>query len=257
MTPLLLAVQKYHGCEPAATGLVSLLSHSLWGTVSVAFFIIVSLPDLDVYGYALSAIPVVALLVIYITLTPRTDGGSRLLPYVDIERAICPLAIRVAILLLIILNIKTISFGFPRAEILTTMSLGMAKALNWYFVIQTVRFPLKRPVWRLPQSGSTFLLARCHCNRHIRDYIQSQPLYAIIRSPSHIARYWVTPRPWTGYPYTPTAGENKVCSLGYFSRTFCSISRQYRGHQTRRIVTHPLSTTSGGILHTKCQIRFQ
>ncbi|KAF7552848.1 hypothetical protein G7Z17_g4057 [Cylindrodendrum hubeiense] len=93
----------------------------------------------DLWGSALSTVPLAALLLIYVTLLPRNSKSSRILPLVDIQDAIVPLSLRVVVVLVAALCVQTVYFGFPRSCIVPTLSLGMAKALSWYFTTQTAQ----------------------------------------------------------------------------------------------------------------------
>ncbi|KAL7628431.1 hypothetical protein AAE478_002634 [Parahypoxylon ruwenzoriense] len=149
LTPLLLLAQKYLGLEhrtsarPDAPILFPLMN-TVWGTALAAFFAIVSLAGWDTLSgwgrreYALSTIPVVALLPVYLTLTPRSEKSSRFLPSFDIEDASRPLSLRVVFVLGSALGLQIGLFGAPSIS-LATIPLSLAKAFSWYFVIQTAR----------------------------------------------------------------------------------------------------------------------
>lgn len=107
---------------------------TVWGTALVALLAIGALSDWDFVGHAFSAIPVTALLVVYLTLTPRYQFCR---PF-DIESAIHPLSWRAVSLLLFIIGVETITFGLPSSGIVATLVLGLSKASTWYFLVQSV-----------------------------------------------------------------------------------------------------------------------
>ena len=86
----------------------------------------------------LSIIPVVFLFVVYVTLTPSANGGSRFIKPLDIKAAIRPLSSRIAVVLAVVLGMETIILGFSPGNILLMLILGLAKALFWYYILQTV-----------------------------------------------------------------------------------------------------------------------
>lgn len=108
------------------------------GTFLAALFAVLTLSNWDLLKSALSIVPVAALLLIYIALTPRGPKGERLLPFVDLEDAIVPLAVRTVVILVITMGIYSFKLGFPRGGIGLTILLGLTKAVTWYFMVQTV-----------------------------------------------------------------------------------------------------------------------
>ncbi|QVM08440.1 F-actin-capping protein subunit beta [Coccidioides posadasii str. Silveira] len=144
LTPLLLLVQKYLGSElrPPRTSNSRFFHpfvNTILGTTFAASFFIFILSDWNLRGHALSIIPVAALLVVYTTLTPRTDKSSRYLPSFDIEGTIIPLSLRVVVVLGLALVVEILAFDLPRSTVVAISALGLAKALFWYFIIQTAR----------------------------------------------------------------------------------------------------------------------
>ncbi|KMP07830.1 capsule protein [Coccidioides immitis RMSCC 2394] len=144
LTPLLLLVQKYLGSElrPPRTSNSRFFHpfvNTILGTTLAASFFIFILSDWNLRGHALSIIPVAALLVVYTTLTPRTDKSSRYLPSFDIEATIIRLSLRVVVVLGLALVVEILAFDLPRSTVVAISALGLAKALFWYFIIQTAR----------------------------------------------------------------------------------------------------------------------
>ena len=97
--------------------------------------------DWGVGESVLSTLPVAALLLVYVALTPRIAERPRFLPCINIEKDIRPLSLRVVVLLVAALGLQTAVFGLPSNGITPSLFIGFAKALSWYFTIQTVRNP--------------------------------------------------------------------------------------------------------------------
>jgi hypothetical protein len=112
--------------------------NTVWGTAVAALFVILTMLDWDFRWYTLLIIPGAALLVLFDVLTSGNIKGSRFIQPFDIESAIIPLAVRVVILLAILLGVEKVAFDFATSEPLMTLTLGLAKALTWHFIIQTV-----------------------------------------------------------------------------------------------------------------------
>lgn len=103
-----------------------------------ALLITLTMLDWDFRWYTLLIIPAVALLVLFDVLTSGNVKGSRFIQPFDVESVIVPLAVRVVVLLAILIGVEKVAFDFATTEPLTTFTLGLAKALTWHFVIQTV-----------------------------------------------------------------------------------------------------------------------
>ncbi|KND88236.1 Beta-1,2-xylosyltransferase 1 [Tolypocladium ophioglossoides CBS 100239] len=123
-----------------------------WGTILATLFAILTLSNWDLRGSALSIVPAAALLVVYIALIPKTINGAHYLPLVNIEDDIFPLSLRVVVVLVFALGIETVAFGFSTSGIAPTFSLGLAKALSWYFTIRTTRYTS----WCIATAMGTF-----------------------------------------------------------------------------------------------------
>lgn len=195
----------------------------------MASFAIVTVSDWDLRRYIISILPVVALLVGYITLTPRADKSTSLFPSFDIEHATRPLSLRIVALLLIILGIETINFDLPRSNVVATLTLGLVKALTWYFIVQTVCSILYQDIYMMLTRllDSKFFVAYCNHNRNIQPCIHSQPLRAVFGYSSFVAYNSIFSRTWPGYIHTSTASKSQVNSLGILTRFHCSISGQH------------------------------
>ncbi|KAI8631685.1 glycosyltransferase family 90 protein [Xylariaceae sp. FL1651] len=144
LTPLLIIGQRYCRLELYPSGgphpsLFSRLTDIVFDTALIAIFAIVALSEWDFSGYAMSAIPVAALFVAYTLLTPRTDKRSHWLQSLDFESAIRPLSLHVVAITTFILGVELILFGFSNSNIMLTLTLGLAKALTWYYTFQVVR----------------------------------------------------------------------------------------------------------------------
>ncbi|OHW94816.1 glycosyltransferase family 90 protein [Colletotrichum incanum] len=79
-------------------------------------------------------------------------GRTRFLPCVDFQRSILPLASRIVALLAACFVIETILFGFRKVNIPTTVALGFAKALSWYFTARAAN----DASWRIAPAVETF-----------------------------------------------------------------------------------------------------
>ncbi|KAH7121458.1 hypothetical protein EDB81DRAFT_813991 [Dactylonectria macrodidyma] len=144
LTPLLLVTHKHLGSKlytsTASDSWIFLpLVDSAWGTGVVACFASLTLLNWDVWGSALAIIPFISLLIIYTILLPRNSKSSAVLPLVDIQDAIVPLSLRVVVTLALALGAHTFFLGFPTSSIMPTISLGLAKALSWYFATQVAQ----------------------------------------------------------------------------------------------------------------------
>lgn len=150
LMPLLLVSQKHliwhetdiTGASPTGFYALFHLCNTVWGSVLVALFSIFTLKsDWHIrVSDAPSLVPAAALLVVYITLDPRPRISSkyhRLLPPLDVEDALLPLSLRVTLVLLTVLGLETLAFGYPVLSAYTP-ALALTKALSWYFTIQTV-----------------------------------------------------------------------------------------------------------------------
>ncbi|KAI9932284.1 hypothetical protein ASPWEDRAFT_154177 [Aspergillus wentii DTO 134E9] len=154
-TPLLLVAQKYLGSDlrtSRSDSRFSLCVNTVWGTALAASLFTVILSDWDLPGCLLSAVPVAALLVAYVILTPRTDRSILFFPPFDIGDAVLPLSLCVVGVFLIVLCVETVNFGFPQGKALPTLTLGLVKALTWYYTIQTAR----QSSWRTATALGTF-----------------------------------------------------------------------------------------------------
>ncbi|EFQ98609.1 hypothetical protein MGYG_01633 [Nannizzia gypsea CBS 118893] len=157
LTPSLLAVQRHFGSSYSSVASASAstsasasysswlfysLANTLWGTSLVALLFILTLSDWDFRGHALSALPVLALLGVYLTFMPKSERRKKvsLLPDVNIEDAVVPVSLRVVPLLLVSLGVEVALFGFPSGGAILTLMLGCAKSLSWYSIIQAARY---------------------------------------------------------------------------------------------------------------------
>ncbi|KAF4996679.1 hypothetical protein FDECE_12331 [Fusarium decemcellulare] len=159
LTPLFLIAQRYLGWESPLSTIsecwpFSTLISSIWGAASVAAVACLSLFNRDLPGSALSAIPVVSLLIVYLLLTPRPSNGVQPLPLVDAEASIIPLSIKVVVFLLVALTVQTAAFGFLSSDIVPTLLLGLAKALSWFFMIRTAQ----NTSWCIATTIGTFAI---------------------------------------------------------------------------------------------------
>jgi hypothetical protein len=143
LTPLLLVAQEHLNHDPPA--LASAYSSrlfqrpSIWITTLIALFCTLDLSNGGVKGSVLSIIAVIAQFVVYFAFLPRTIESPRLIPRInDFEDAIVSLSWRTVVILTIVTCIHTTIFGFAMVHISSTIFLGIAKALFWYFVARMV-----------------------------------------------------------------------------------------------------------------------
>ncbi|KAI0537916.1 hypothetical protein GGR58DRAFT_323401 [Xylaria digitata] len=127
------------------------LTHNTVGAILTAIFSTIALWEWDPGAYAISAVPVVALFVVYTLLT--LQAGRRSLS-VDIEAMIWPLALRVVILLVIVLGRESYLIASPKVDVAETLTSGSAKALTWYFTSQLAR----HCSWLVAAVAGTFSL---------------------------------------------------------------------------------------------------
>jgi hypothetical protein len=136
-------VQKYIEQGGLPTGVGSASSQNrVWVTGFIAVLCIITLTNWDLQASALSGIPVGGLLVVYVALT-LSSGKRASYSRLHIIR---PLAFRVVVTLLVVLGVEIIAFGAPRADIVDTILLGVAKSMMWHFVLQTVCSPASYPI---------------------------------------------------------------------------------------------------------------
>ncbi|KAK3293548.1 uncharacterized protein B0H64DRAFT_426130 [Chaetomium fimeti] len=142
LTPLVLVADRKLRPEiQASESRFAALANSVWGTALVALVAVSAAVRGSSLETLLLIIPLVALLVVYVALIPRTVDGPRLLPYIpDLEEAIPVISTRVWVLFLGMLGIQVYMFGIHSIELgFTPYLLGLVKAGFWYFAIQTAR----------------------------------------------------------------------------------------------------------------------
>lgn len=185
VSPILLAVQQYAlRSEPASDPLLQPTAHSrisafafdtIPGTLAAGLLSTLVLSGGDLRASALSIVPVIAMLVVYAALEHgSTTERTRFFPRLDVQRSILPLAFRVFILLAVCLAIDTALFGFRTAHVPTTIALGIAKALSWYFTARAVCVEqlldmkvLYCLMLTLISSGQRCVLADCARHRNV------------------------------------------------------------------------------------------
>ncbi len=155
-----------------------LLTYNTLCTILTATFAVIALSEWDPVAYAISVAPVVALFVAYTLLTPQTGQRSRWLRSVDIEAAVWPLSLRVVALLAIVLGRESYVIGFPSTNALETLTLGLIKALMWYFTSQLVCVA-PPGAGQDPDRflGAELLMAGRNCGRHFLPPGDSEPIH--------------------------------------------------------------------------------
>jgi ABC-type multidrug transport system fused ATPase/permease subunit len=141
LSPLLAAVQRYTEQGGIQTGVRSAPDQDrVWVAAFIAVLCIITLTSWDLRASALSGIPVVGLLLVYLGLTRPLKSVKRASHRKPVATGhiIRPLSIRVVVTLLAVLSVEIALFGPPKTPVGGTISLGVAKSLMWYFILQTV-----------------------------------------------------------------------------------------------------------------------
>ncbi|KAI0389579.1 glycosyltransferase family 90 protein [Xylariaceae sp. FL0594] len=133
--------------------LFSRLTTDVAGATLAALFAVFTLSQWDPFVFAMSLLPVAALLFTFTLLTPQTkEALPRWLRSFDMQATIRPLSIRVVATLALSLGVETIVYGFPSVNAVDTVALGLAKAFTWYFASQVAR----HTSWLTAIMASTF-----------------------------------------------------------------------------------------------------
>ncbi|KAH8734488.1 hypothetical protein BGZ61DRAFT_442622 [Ilyonectria robusta] len=177
-TPLLLIAQKYFDPKflaprPTDSWLFSAYTNTVWGITSAALFAILALSNWDLRASSLSIIPVAVSLLVCVALLPRSKKNSQFLPLGNIEDSIRPLSFRIVPLFTLVLCVQAVWFGFSGVHVASTLFLGAAKALSWYF---TTRMALYAP-WCIIPIIATFSIVSTR-----NPFTQSSEAHAV----SHI-----------------------------------------------------------------------
>ncbi|KAL7952051.1 glycosyltransferase family 90 protein [Trichoderma barbatum] len=138
LTPLLLMVQKRLGSASKPAGFFSPLVSTNRGAILAASFGVLTFSDWSIRAFLFSIIPTAFLFIVYTALLPRSRI-STFLPSVNLDNAIRPLSVRIAVLLLLIWGVDIAFFGLNAIGIIKTFFLALLKALSWLFVIQAAR----------------------------------------------------------------------------------------------------------------------
>ncbi|KAF7114472.1 hypothetical protein CNMCM5793_008776 [Aspergillus hiratsukae] len=140
LSPLLAVAQTYVERGGIQTGVRHASGlDSFWVTAFIAVFCIITLTNWDLQASALSGIPVVGLLVVYLALTPKYGKRTGYRSPIASGHIIRPLAFRVVVTLLAVLGMEIGVFGSPKTSIVDTILLGVAKSLMWHFLLQTAQ----------------------------------------------------------------------------------------------------------------------
>ncbi|GIJ84801.1 F-actin-capping protein subunit beta [Aspergillus pseudoviridinutans] len=157
LSPLLAAVQTYIEQGGIQTGVRSASDQDrVWVTAFIAVLCIIALTSWDLRASALSGIPVVGLLVVYLGLTRPPESGKRASHRRPIATGhiIRPLSFRVVVTQLVVLGVEIAVFGPPKTTVVGTISLGVAKSLMWYFLLQTCQ--AEHCSWSVTAAIGTF-----------------------------------------------------------------------------------------------------
>ena len=113
-------------------------ANTVWGATITALLASLVLSDGNLPELALSAVPATAGLLAYISFTPRPVDGGRFLPFVDFTEATLQFSMRMTAILAPALCLELVLFGSP-GDLMQALLSGLARALSWYFIAQTVR----------------------------------------------------------------------------------------------------------------------
>ncbi|KAI0020333.1 hypothetical protein F4780DRAFT_791957 [Xylariomycetidae sp. FL0641] len=155
LTPLLLLLLVLSGRHsksrlPGAPG-YEVPRHAVGAAaLAAAVFVTLALEPWDPLRYALSLGPVAGLAATYVAFS-----GSGILPSVDVQGVIRPLALRVVALLLVAAGLDRAVYGPPGFQVIGVLVLAAVKALAWYFTIRTAR----QSSWCVAPAIGTFALA--------------------------------------------------------------------------------------------------
>lgn len=143
MTPLLLIAQRYLGTSDwssrvSGSRLFYPLVGTAWGAALPALFSVLTLLNWNFRESPLSIIPAFALLLVYTIFLPRPAKTFSLLPPVTLESAIRPLSVQLLIVMIISILVRNFHYGSLQSGFGAMLSLGLAKALSWYFINKTV-----------------------------------------------------------------------------------------------------------------------
>lgn len=145
LTTCLLVAERYIRPElhvpEVSDSWISSLANTISASTFVAAFAIITLSDCDVRDYALSFIPLAALLLVYVAFRPKSAENIHFLPFVNPEAAIFSTGLRVVIILLVVMGLELFIFGLPNDGFLRTVTLGVVKALSWFFTSKTIYRP--------------------------------------------------------------------------------------------------------------------
>ena len=119
---------------------------TFWGSLLSAAVAVYALAAWDVKAATIAVIPFVVLVGLFVSLMVLAGEREGLLfSHQVLEDVVRPVSLRVVGLLVILQCVDIWAFGFPRIDAVVTIFLGLAKALSWYFAVQTVRCPLPTP----------------------------------------------------------------------------------------------------------------
>ncbi|KAL9477578.1 hypothetical protein ACSS6W_007419 [Trichoderma asperelloides] len=121
-------------------------------------------------GSVLSSIELMALVIIYGTLLPKSAVVCSATPFVDIEADIASLTPRITSSLLIALVIQRVLLGFVPFDLGAILLGGVVKAVTWLLAVETVRHvfaPDSRPP---PGFEEWFNYAKSHNSKIIDDF---------------------------------------------------------------------------------------
>lgn len=83
-------------------------------------------------------LPTAAYLIVFATFLARDLDKSSWFPHLDFEDVVIPISLHVVMISTLVMVVRVVIFGFPGGGMITPLLLGLAKAMSWYFTLQTV-----------------------------------------------------------------------------------------------------------------------
>ncbi|KXH52070.1 hypothetical protein CSIM01_07889 [Colletotrichum simmondsii] len=258
LSPLLLLVQSGFSrsdapspdTPPSIRPIVQVfLFDTLRGSFLYGLFAAFTLCGWDLGASVFAAIPAIAMLVIY-TSFEHANAAYRtyFYPKVHLQQSVTALAPRVVVLLVACLTLDASILDFTRINIPSTVFLGIAKALAWFFMARTAECTS----WRIAPAIGTFGITAT-----LGPFSQASEFQAI----SHMAvsilalgnMVHLISKP-SKTKRVPTLWLLAIASLGpyiinlFVARDAVSTAQTFAGHSEK----HPVE-----ILSRKADIKFQ
>ncbi|KAK3946726.1 capsule protein [Pseudoneurospora amorphoporcata] len=162
-TPLLFKAHEYIQSRSGASryenhkegALTRSFINTFWGSLLSAAVAVYSLAAWDVKAATIAVIPFAVLVGLFTSLKPLMGDQGRLYNFpLELEDIIRPVSLRIVGFLIILQFVDIWAFGLPGIDGVLTVFLGLAKALSWYFAVQTTRYTPWS--WRIVTVIATF-----------------------------------------------------------------------------------------------------